>query len=98
MPFRRIKDGSHTDVAGRTAMSEETLFHDALSKSPAERAAFLDAACAGQPELRADVEALLAAHDASGGLLDQPPVQTVDSDAGRPVHGTGEYVPQPAST
>ena len=39
-------------------MSEETLFHEALAKSPAERAAFLDAACAGQPGLRAAVEAL----------------------------------------
>src|SRR5437660_1178924 len=75
-------------------MSEETLFHDALSRPPAERPAFLDAACAGQPELKAAVEALLAAHEASGGLLDQPD-QTVDSDAGRPVRGTGEYVPHP---
>ena len=76
-------------------MSEETLFHDALSKPVAERAAFLDAACAGQPALRAAVEALLVAHDASGSLLDRPPVQTVDSDAGQPVHGTGEYSPRP---
>ena len=64
-------------------MTEETLFHEALAKAPAERAAFLDAACAGQPELRAAVEALLAAHEASGDLLDRPPGQlgqTVDSE------------------
>jgi eukaryotic-like serine/threonine-protein kinase len=80
-------------------MSEESLFHDALSKSPAERAAFLDAACAGQPELRAAVEALLAAHDASGGLLDRPPIQVVDPEPGEPNYGgTGEYTPQPIRT
>ena len=61
-------------------MSEETLFHEALAKPSAERAAFLDAACAGQPELRAAVEALLAAHEASGDFLDTPrddPAQTM---------------------
>jgi xanthine dehydrogenase iron-sulfur cluster and FAD-binding subunit A len=34
----------------------------------AERSAFLDAACAGQPERQAAVEALLAAHERSGGV------------------------------
>jgi eukaryotic-like serine/threonine-protein kinase len=54
-------------------MTEETLFHEALAKAdPQERAAFLDQACAGQPELRAAVEGLLAAHAASGHPLDQP--------------------------
>ena len=70
-------------------MSEETLFHDALSKPLAERPALLDAACAGQPALRAAVEALLVAHDATGGLLARPPVRTVDSDAGQPVGPCG---------
>jgi hypothetical protein len=63
-------------------MTEETLFHEALAKPSAERAAYLDAACAGQSGLRAAVAALLAAHEASGSLLDRPPVQlgeTVDS-------------------
>jgi tetratricopeptide (TPR) repeat protein len=54
-------------------MTEETLFHEALARPPAERPAFLEKACAGQPELRAAVEALLAAHEASGSLLDRPP-------------------------
>src|SRR5579883_415636 len=53
-------------------MSEETLFHEALARPADERAAFLDAACAGQPQLRAAVEALLAAHEASGHPLDRP--------------------------
>ena len=58
-------------------MTEETLFHEALGKPPGERAAFLDAACAALPELRAAVEALLAAHEASDSLLDGP-VQEID--------------------
>jgi WD40 repeat protein/tRNA A-37 threonylcarbamoyl transferase component Bud32 len=56
-------------------MTEEALFHEALARAtPQERAAFLDVACAGQPQLRAAVEALLAAHTASGHPLDQPPL------------------------
>jgi serine/threonine protein kinase/tetratricopeptide (TPR) repeat protein len=69
-------------------MSEESLFHEALARPAAERAAFLDAACAGQPELRAAVEALLAAHEGSGSLLDRPPGelgQTVDPESGQPL-------------
>lgn len=69
-------------------MNEESLFHEALAKvNPQERAAFLDAACAGQPELRAAVEKLLAAHEASGSFLDRP--------AADPPVATGEFTPQP---
>src|SRR5712692_6991215 len=88
-------------LARGTTMNEESLFQEALSQSPAERAAFLEEACAGQPQLRAAVEALLAAHERSGNLLDKPPValgQTVDSEPGpaRPLV-TGEYAPDPAA-
>ncbi len=51
-------------------MTEETLFHEALSRPAGERAAYLDAACAGRPRLREAVEALLAAHEASGAFLE----------------------------
>ncbi len=75
-------------------MNEESLFQEALSHSPEERAAFLEQACAGQPQLRAGVEALLAAHERSGNVLDKPPAavgQIVDSerDPARS-HVTGE--------
>jgi serine/threonine protein kinase len=50
-------------------MTEESLFHEALAKPAGERAAFLDTACADEPQLRAAVVALLAAHEATGGLL-----------------------------
>lgn len=53
-------------------MNEESLFHEALTKPVSERAAFLEAACAGNEKLRADVEALLVAHEASQHPLDQP--------------------------
>ncbi len=54
-------------------MSEETIFVAALERAaPAERATYLEAACAGDPDLRRRVEALLRAHDQSGDLLDPP--------------------------
>ncbi len=82
-------------------MNEETLFEGALSRSPVERAAFLDQACAGRPELRAAVEVLLAAHEKSDNMLDKPPAalgQTLDSasvEARDPA--TGAYTPGPAN-
>jgi hypothetical protein len=51
-------------------MTEESLFEEALSRSPKERAAFLAQACAGRPELRAAVEVLLAAHEKPCNMLD----------------------------
>ena len=50
----------------------EAVFFAALEKpSPAERAAYLDIACAGQPELRARVEKLLAAQPRVGEFLQE---------------------------
>jgi serine/threonine protein kinase/tetratricopeptide (TPR) repeat protein len=66
-------------------LPEESLFAQALElKSAAERAAFLDRACADNPALRAEVEALLRAHEWSGDLLDLPEHQpaTTDQSAG----------------
>jgi serine/threonine protein kinase len=53
-------------------MNVESLFAAAQALPPQERAAFLDKACDGQPQLRAAVEALLAAHEASGGFHSGP--------------------------
>ena len=41
----------------------EQLFFDSLERSGADRARFLDDACAGDDALRAEVEAMLAAHE-----------------------------------
>jgi WD40 repeat protein/serine/threonine protein kinase len=52
-------------------LPDETLFEGALKcRTPAERATYLDQACAEQPELRQKLEELLAAHDSSGDFLE----------------------------
>jgi hypothetical protein len=68
----------------------ERLFFAALEKStPAERALFLDAACDGQPELRARVARLLVAHAAADLLLGPPADATANvGDATREPVGT----------
>jgi tetratricopeptide (TPR) repeat protein len=54
-------------------VDESQVFTNALQHaSPAARAAYLDAACAGNPQLRADVEALLRAHAADPDFLERP--------------------------
>jgi len=54
--------------------NEETIFAEVLAKgSTEEQAAYLDHACAGDAQLRRDVEALLAAHLHAGGILEVPP-------------------------
>src|SRR5438309_1977636 len=58
---------------------------EALERAPEERAAFLEEACAGQPGLRAEVEALLAAHSRAGVFL--AGVTSGSADGGRT--GTG---------
>src|SRR5262245_33095946 len=51
----------------------KAVFLAALEKTtPAERAAYLDEACAADASLRGSVEALLRAHDVPDRLLDRP--------------------------
>jgi tRNA A-37 threonylcarbamoyl transferase component Bud32 len=57
-------------------MNEETLFHLAREKSPDEREAFLNSACAGDAALLQRVEALLRADEASRGFLDRPAIES----------------------
>jgi hypothetical protein len=82
-------------------MNEETLFQEALSRSPEERAVFLERMCAGRPELLAAVKALLAAHEKSGNVLDKPPgelgraVESFEVEVRGPA--TGEYTPEPTN-
>src|SRR5436190_15721465 len=61
--------------------SEKSIFLEAIEKTDAgERAAFLDGACGDNPPLRAEVEALLQAHEEPQPLLDvpEPAVRTID--------------------
>src|SRR5262245_1852483 len=54
----------------------EVIFFAALEKATAaERAAYLDEACAGKEALRRRVEALLAAHPQVGQFLERPVVE-----------------------
>jgi serine/threonine protein kinase/Tfp pilus assembly protein PilF len=63
-------------------MSEREVFLQALDlKDAAERARFLDRACADQPLVRAQVDQLLKAHEQVGQFLEQP----------HPAAGAGEH-------
>jgi serine/threonine protein kinase len=56
------------------AKNAEAVFLAALDKpTPQERAAYVEGACAGNPELLARVQELLKAHDESHGPFDVPP-------------------------
>ncbi len=50
-------------------MTEETLFAEAISLPPEERAIFLDKACGDDSDLRERVEILLHSHDEAGTFL-----------------------------
>ncbi len=63
----------------------------ALDRSGSEREAYLDDACAGQPELRAEVESLLSNHEDAGEFIEQPIVNAKAIITG----SGGERVPAP---
>src|SRR5688572_26845019 len=69
-------------------MTEEALFLAALDRPPAERAAFLDGACATDQALRKRLDVLLAAFNAGKEKLEPPPV---DPDS------TAHYTPKAAA-
>jgi serine/threonine protein kinase/tetratricopeptide (TPR) repeat protein len=83
-------------------MNERSLFMAALPiEDAAERSAYLDRACAGEPALRQRVEALLAAIEQAGSFLQQPagdPRATSDvlrpgpSSDGDPAKGPGSSI------
>jgi serine/threonine protein kinase len=63
-------------------MNEEEIFHQALARSPEERAAYLEQACSSDPVLRAAVEALLRANVGATGFMERPaPALVVTVDA-----------------
>ena len=51
---------------------EVTVFSASLAFDRGERSAYLDHACAGDPALRLQVEALLSAHDKAITFLESP--------------------------
>jgi len=78
-------------LAGANAMNEEVLSGEPLTRSPEERAKFLEEACAGEPELLAAVRALLAKREKSG-FIDK-----VEADSVKTV-ARGPGAAQPAVT
>ena len=67
----------------------EERFAEALGKPPEERAAWLEHACAGDAELREEVEQLLAAHlDVTNAL----PLPAAPPTAPSPVESPGEKI------
>ena len=52
--------------------SEETIFSAALHCAPAERAPYLDEACAGQPALRQRIEEFLKAQPQLAEFMEHP--------------------------
>jgi WD40 repeat protein/tRNA A-37 threonylcarbamoyl transferase component Bud32 len=63
----------------------EAIFFAALAKAdPAERTAYLDAACGGDAELRRCVDRLLAAHPKVGRFLEQPAAEPCRTGAYHP--------------
>src|SRR5215470_9097230 len=80
----------------------EDLFHAALEREPAERAAFLAEACADDQSLLDAVKALLIAHDQSWSLVDQrhaaiEAVNTSDPTRRHPNSPAPQVVPRPVS-
>src|SRR5215469_8863268 len=51
------------------------LFHFALAREPGQRADFLDGACAGDQELRNEVQSLLLAHEQTGSFMESPALE-----------------------
>src|SRR5947209_10948905 len=72
----------------------ETVFFAALEKgSPEERAAYLDEATRGDPDLRRRVEKMLAAQGRAGGFLEQPAANVVLTTDERPAdEGPGTVI------
>lgn len=74
------------------------VFEAAAERDPAQRPAFLDEACSGDPALRSEVESLLASHDARDDFLEKPVYQEAaalfESEPGESLVGSrlGPYV------
>lgn len=59
----------------------DELFHAALQREPDEHAAFLDEACAGDPELQNEVGALLASLEEASDFIEKAPLTGAISSA-----------------
>jgi serine/threonine protein kinase len=69
----RLGEGAEAVIDSQRWHEVDRVFAEALDRPLAERTAFLDAACAGNPALRQEVERLLAADREGSGFLESPP-------------------------
>jgi WD40 repeat protein/serine/threonine protein kinase len=75
-------------------MSEREIFFEALDlDDPAERAAYVDGACAGDAALRQRIETLLRLHANAGDFLDTPAAQQLAAKGDTPAERPGAGVP-----
>src|SRR6266700_1886991 len=80
----------------------ESIFHKALDAEESRRAAVLDESCAGDEDLRREVESLLAHHNEAGSFIETPAFADADASphssrslnpkSGNPKAGLGETV------
>ncbi len=68
------------------------LFDQVLEQPAEQRAAFLSETAAGDDAIRAEVESLLAAHNAADGFLETPPLRLTEAAATPPALTPGERV------
>src|SRR5712692_8446694 len=62
----------------------ESIFHKALEAEESRRAAVLEESCAGDEELRREVESLLAHHAEAGSFIEKPAFADPDASLLRP--------------
>jgi len=98
---RRISAAGTTRVGNLLKSGEtddqiiEELFLATLEKPAAERAAHLDAACAGDPAVRQRIDAMLQDHENSGELLTASPSEMLAVSQATEADGTAAFAPQP---
>ena len=73
--------------------NEETIYHEAVSKPPEERKAYLETACDGDAELLARIEALLKAREVKDSFLEAPEIdRNATLDTSPSTEGPGSII------
>ena len=75
----------------------EPIFDRALDLPAEARAAYLDEACGGDGQLRADIESLLSADEGSGGVLDGSPESLLERQTDIPLTSFADVGVEPGS-
>src|SRR5204862_1951695 len=74
-------------------MTESVSFKAAVKLSPDQRQNFVASACAGHPQLREEVEALLHEHDEAGSFISRPALIDSPTDLFHPLtEGPGTQI------